>query len=161
MNRTCIVVADGGVARFYEVETVESPRAKAVLRERSVLRGNADLKAPGASATGRARAETNTSRGTGTVHPVEAQRERHRVELESRFAEEIVRRTGELVQGWLDGVAVLVAEPQLLGLVRGPLRKALPRGVELKELAKDYAHLDPSQLHDHLARNGLVPVRDA
>ena len=40
-------------------------------------------------------------------------------------------------------------------------RAALSKGVELKELAKDYTHLALPDLHDHLARNGLLPVRRA
>ena len=54
---------------------------------------------------------------------------------------------------------MLVAEPRLLGLVREPLRKALHQGIELKELAKDYAQLTSSELRDHLVLASLVPAR--
>jgi protein required for attachment to host cells len=158
MNRTCIIVADGGLARFLGVEAVESPRARLALVERTVLRNNADLKVLGASVTGRVRTETNTNRGSGPVHPMEARRERHRGELDRRFGMEITRQAANLTKGWEKGVVVLVAEPQLLGLMRESMRKVLHPGIELKELAKDYTHLAPTELHEHLELNRLVPA---
>ncbi|MBI1964891.1 MAG: host attachment protein [Betaproteobacteria bacterium] len=146
MNGTCVVVADARRARFYGVEAVESPRLKMELVERTELAGASDLKTPGESEA-------------GPVHPMGEQRERHGVELERRFAQEIARQTGEIARGWKVGTVVLVAEPRLLGLMREPLRKALHRGIELKELARDYTHLTPAELYDHLALNSIVPVR--
>ena len=70
MNRTCIVVADAGLARFYDIEEVESPRLKMKLVERAVLTNETDLKVLGQSVTGRVRTETNTDRGSGPVHPM-------------------------------------------------------------------------------------------
>ena len=159
MNRTCIVVADAGLARFYDVEEVESPRQKLKLVERTVLTNEVDLKSRGESVTGKVRTETNTDRGSGPVHPMGEQRERHRVELYRRFGVEIAHRAGEMTKGWAEGTVVFVAEPRFLGLMREPLRTALHRGIELKELAKDYAHLTALELHDHLAVNQFLPVR--
>ncbi len=157
MNSICIIVADGGLARFLGIEEVDSPRARLSLVERTVLKNSADLKVLGASVTGRVRTETNTNRGSGPVHPMAAQRERHRGELDRRFAMEITRQAADLTQSWAQGTVVLVAEPQLLGLMREPMRKALHPGIELKELAKDYTHLTPTELHAHLELNRLVP----
>lgn len=158
MNRTCIIVADGGVSRFLGVEELESPRVRLALVERTVLKNNTDLKSRGESVTGKVRTETNSDRGSGPVHPMGAQRERHRGELDRRFAMEITRQAADLTQGWEQGTVVLVAEPQLLGLMREALRKALHRGIELKELAKDYTHLTPPELLEHLALNKLIPA---
>lgn len=155
MIRTCIVVADAGLARFYGVEEVDSPRVKLKLVERTVLT-NPDLKSLGKSVTGRPRTETNTNREAGPVHPMGAQRERHRVELERRFGAELVRQTGDVTKGWKQGVVILVAAPQLLGLIRESMRKSLHPGIELKELAKDYAHLSAAELHEHLALNRII-----
>ena len=157
MIRICIVAADGKIARFYGIEEVESPRVKLALVERTVLTNETDLKVLGNSVTGKVRTETNTSRGSGPVHPMGAQRERHRVELGRRFALEIVRQTAALTRQWEQGTVVLVAEPQLLGLMRELMRKGLHRGIDLKELAKDYAHLTATELHGHLALHKLVP----
>jgi protein required for attachment to host cells len=157
MNRTCIVAADGKIARFYGIEKVESPRVKLALVERTVLTHETDLKVLGTSVTGKVRTETNTDRGSGPVHPMGAQRERHRVELERRFGAEIARQTAALTKEWEQGTVVLVAEPQLRGLIREPMRKALHRGIDLKELAKDYTHLTATELLGHLSLHQLVP----
>lgn len=157
MNRTCIVVADSRTARFYDVEESDAPRAKAKLIERAMLGNETDLRVLGESASGKARTETNSNRGAGPVHPVEAQRERHRVELDRRFGREIARQAGAIAAEWKQGTVILVAEPRLLGLLRETLRDALHRGVDLKELAKDYANLPVSELHEHLARGRLIP----
>jgi len=159
MIRTCIVIADAGAARFYDIEETGSPRHNMKLVERTVLTNDVDLKSHGESVTGRVRTETNTNRDAGPVHPIVAQRERHRVELERRFSAEIVRCTGECTKGWKQGTVILVAGPQSLGLLREPMRKSLHEGIELKELAKDYAHLSVADLQDHLALNRLIPAR--
>lgn len=160
MNRTCIIVADVKIARFYGIEAVESPRVKMKLVERTVLANpNSDLKILGESMSGRVHTETNTNRQAGPMHPMVAQRERHRGEFDRRFVHEISRQAGEITGGWKQGTVVLVAGPRLLGLMREPLRNALHQGIELKELAKDYAHLPASELHDHLAQSRLIPAR--
>lgn len=161
MNRTCIVVADGRIARFYGIEAADSPRESTTLVERAQIVDGVELRDLGRSMTGRVRTETNTNREAGPVHPIGAQRERHRIELERRFGQEVADKAGDLTRDWKEGVVVLVADPRLLGLMRGALRAALSKGVELKELAKDYTHLALPDLHDHLARNGLLPVRRA
>jgi len=158
MNRTCIVVADAGLARFYDIEEVESPRLKMKLVERAVLTNDVDLKHRGESVTGKVRSETNTDRGSGPVHPMVARRERHRVELERRFGVEIAHQAGEMTKGWAEGTVVFVAEPRFLGITRESIRQALAQRIELKEIARDYAHLTPTDLYDHLARNGIVPA---
>jgi protein required for attachment to host cells len=159
MNKTCIIVADGGQARFFGVEEIEAPRVRLALVERAALNNETDLKALGESVTGKVRTETNTNRGSGPVHPMGAQRERHRIELERRFGQEIAQRAAEMTKDWKEGAVVFVAEPRFLGLTREPLRTVLHRGIELKELAKDYVHLTALELHDHLAVNQILPVR--
>ena len=156
VTNTCIVVADARIARFYGVEAADAPRLKTRLVERAVLTGSPGLKELGQSTTGRVRTETNTDRGAGPVHPIGAQRERHHVELDRRFGREIARQAGEITAAWKAGTVVLVAEPRLLGLMRELLREALPRAIELKELAKDYANFPVSELHEHLVRSQLI-----
>ena len=69
---------------------------------------------------------------------------------------EIAQHVAALTQSWPDGHVVLVAEPRMLGLLREPLHKALRRGIELKELAKDYTLHSASALRDQLALNRLL-----
>lgn len=158
MNRTCIVVADARQARFYGVEAVESPRLNLKLVERAALvNPNSDLRKLGESTTGRVRSETNSNRQSGPMHPMEAQRERHRDEFDRRFVQDISHEAGEITKGWKEGTFVVVADPRMLGLMREPLRKAVPRGIELRELAKDYAQLAVPELRDQLVSSGVIP----
>lgn len=160
MVRSCVIVADARRARFYGIEPGDERTRSTTLVERLVLT-NPDLRERGRSVTGRVRTETNTDRQAGPMHPMAAQRERHRVELERRFGQEIARRAGEIVRDWKQGTLVLIAEPRLLGLVREPLRRALHPGIQVKELAKDYTQLAPDELLEHLTLNSLVPARNA
>jgi protein required for attachment to host cells len=152
---TCVVVADGGRARFFEAQAADGPRVKVVLVERAAV-DNPDLRERGTSVTGRPRTETNTNRQAGPVHPIGAQRERHRLALDRRFGQEIARRAGAVTRSWKAGTVVLIAAPRLLGLMRAPLRGALGAGVELKELAQDYAGLTAPQIRDRLTAAGQI-----
>lgn len=149
MTPTCIVVADARRARFFSVEPGDAPRHKITLVEHMDL-VNPDIRALGESVAGRPRTETNTNRQAGPMHPIGAQRERHRLDLERRFGREIARQASELTSDWKEGTFMLIAEPRLLGLMRGHLREALSPALTLKELAKNYAQLSASELRDQL-----------
>jgi protein required for attachment to host cells len=79
--------------------------------------------------------------------------------LEDRFAHDVAREAEKLMRGRKQGVVVLVAEPRMLGLLREPLRSALKEHIELKELAKDYMHLAPTDLQKRLNLNDPKPSR--
>ena len=157
MDNLCVVVAGAQRARIYLLQQVAAPRAPYRLAERGTL-SNPSLRVRGRSVTGRVRTETNTNRQAGPMHPMGAQRERHRVELERRFAAEVARRTGVVARRWTTGSVVIVAEPRMLGFLRGAVRGALKPAIRVKELAKDYARLTASRLLDRLAVDGIVPA---
>jgi protein required for attachment to host cells len=158
MDNVCVVVADGRRARLFLLQESDAPRAPVRLAARGTL-SNASLRTRGRSVTGRVRTETNTNREAGPVHPMGAQRERHRVELERRFSMEVARKAAALARNWTTGSVVLVADPGMLGFLRGAVRGALKPSIRVKELAKDYARLTASRLWDRLAEDGVVPAR--
>jgi protein required for attachment to host cells len=158
MDNICVVVADARRARIFLLQESAAPRAPFRLAERGTL-SNMSLRARGRSVTGRPRTETNTNRQAGPVHPMGAQRERHRIELERRFATAVARRAAVLARNWATGSVVLVADPHMLGFLRGAVRNALRPVIRVKELAKDYARLTVSRLLDHLAADGVIPAR--
>jgi protein required for attachment to host cells len=158
MDNVCVVVADSRRARIFLVQKTDAPRAAVRLIERGTL-GNADLRSRGRSVTGRVRTETNTNREAGPMHPIGAQRARHKVELERRFATEIARMAAALARNWTTGSVVLIADPRMLGFLRGAVRAALKPSIRVKELAKDYARLTASRLRDHLSEDGVLPAR--
>jgi protein required for attachment to host cells len=86
-----------------------------------------------------------------------AQRERHRLELHRRFAAEIAASAAKLTSTWPRGAVVLIAEPGLLGLARELMRGAVDPRVDLKELARDYAHLTRGELYEQLIAGGVLP----
>jgi protein required for attachment to host cells len=159
MDNVCVVVADGRRARLFLLEESDAPRAPVRLVARGAL-GNASLRSRGRSVTGRVRTETNTNREAGPVHPMGAQRERHRIELERRFSVEVARKAAALARNWATGSVVLVADPRMLGFLRSAARAELKPGIQVKELAKDYASLTASRLRDQLAEDGIVPAHD-
>ena len=152
MNRTCIVVADAGLARFYDVEEVESPRQKLKLVERTVLNNEVDLKSRGESVTGKVRTETNTNRGSGPVH---RDRQRDRIaRTRAAFRRRITPRRGHY-QKWTRGVVGRWRAAKV-GMMREPLRKALHPGPDLRT-RPDEANLTAPELYD-TRHNGIVPA---
>lgn len=145
MQTTCLIVADGARARLFFVVPDEAPRRRIRLVEQAAL-VNQETKARGRNGTGLVNSERNTNRQAGPVHPVGAQRERHRLEHERRFGAEIVEKAVALTEDWKEGVIVLIAEPRLLGLMRGRLREALGKQIALVQLAKDYSGLSTAAL---------------
>jgi protein required for attachment to host cells len=158
ISNACIIVADGGRGRLFSVvEDASGPDGVGLVERESLV--NPDYRAHGADSPGRTKSEQVTNRQAGDVHPIDARRDQHRLELERRFAREIAERVAQFTKGWAHGSVVLVAEPRLLGLLREPLHRALHPTVELKELAKDYSRLTASELRDHLALNRMIPAR--
>lgn len=140
MSSLCVVVADGSMARLYTVKDSTAPRAPHVLVECDRIE-HADLRELGVSTTGRPRTETNTNRQAGPVHPIGAQRERHRIELTRRYAAEVAGRAAAIVAKWPSGTLMLIAEPRLLAMMCETARQAVGPGVRIKELAKDFGRL--------------------
>ena len=153
----CIVAADGGRARLFVPVEDGGSRSGVSLVERECL-VNPDYRARGAESPCRTKTEQVTNRQAGDVHPIDARRDHHRLELERRFAREIAQRVAAMTQSWNAGTVVLVAEPRLLGLVREPLHKALRPGIDLKELAKDYSHFSAEELLELLKLRRMISV---
>lgn len=154
MKRTCLIVADGARARLFVAAPADGARRGIRLVERAALASD-EVKSR-SSGGGAVKSERNTNRQAGPVHPIEAQRDRHRVEHERRFGAEIVERVAELTSDWDEGVIVLIAEPRLLGLVRERLRNALHPHLRLEELAKDYSSYSKFALERLVASRRLV-----
>jgi len=151
-NNCCVVVADGARARLFSVEPSDT-RAGRKLVERDSL-ANDEYRYGDAN-------EGISNRDAGPVHPHGAQRDRHRLEIERRFAAEIVSRIAALVAGWGAGEVILVMEPRMLGLMRASVRGAIQPPIQLKELAKDYAALTAQELEQHLIISGTLSVQHA
>jgi protein required for attachment to host cells len=120
---------------------------------------NTDYTARGKQAPS-VRSERNTSRQAGPVHPQDAERDRHRIELERRFAREIAGHALTMMKVRGAVKLVLAAEPRMLGLIRGPLRAAAGKRVTIREMARNHTHLTPSRLRQRLLADNMIHLRD-
>ena len=135
-RRRCIVVADSTFARILLAEP-EAPGLELV--EHSEVENCA--RADGA--------QLETS-GSARPHPAEQQRAPARVNVDQQFAAALAQHIGTIVKGWPSGCVVIAAAPGTLGLLREVVQDALPSGVQLKALAKDYVSLSPPELAERL-----------
>lgn len=150
----CIVVADTAEARFFLVLETSDPRRSFRLEETGRL-SNPDVRRHGARSQ-RVKSERNTNRQAGPMHPIGAQRERHRLEQDRRFGTLIVEHAAHLVAEWKEGRVLLIAEPHMLGLIREALRHALRREIRFDELARDYTGFSVGELERTVAGHGLI-----
>lgn len=145
MNNCCVVTADRRVARIYlREEAAELVSGSRLAEQAEVL--NSENMARGHDAP-QTRSERNTSRQSGPMHPYGDQRQQHRLEIDRRFARDVAGKAVSIVGSWRNGSLLVIAEPQMLGLLRDALDGRLAKEIELKELARDYTHLTPGKLH--------------
>jgi protein required for attachment to host cells len=66
--------------------------------------------------------------------------------LDHQFAAALAHHVGTIARDWQQGSVVIAATPEMLGLLRQVVQDALPKGVELKVLAKNYFSLSAPEL---------------
>jgi protein required for attachment to host cells len=76
-------------------------------------------------------------------------------EFSRRFAQSVAHRIDELLKTHGANSLVLVAEPQILGLLRDAIT---PKSVIIQTLAKDLCSLKPHELQNYLAKQDLLPA---
>jgi protein required for attachment to host cells len=141
-SKRCIVVADGTFARILladphaatpeliehsEVENCSSAHDVKSIDDR--LNGGSGMEAAATSA---------------------APRVGKRVNVDQEFAVAVAHHVGVIVQDWRAGDVVIAAEPGTLGMLREIVQQALPKGVQLKALAKNYLSLSAPELAQRL-----------
>jgi len=154
MANCFVITADGARARMFVLEKDTALQSGSRLIEKIDLI-NTDYTARGTDAPG-VRTERNTSRQSGPMHPQDAERGRHRIEVERRFAREIAAHASAMMQAKGAGKLIVVAEPRMLGLLRRPLRVAAGKRAAIDELARNHTHLTPSRLHRRLTADEMI-----
>lgn len=159
MNQSIVAVIDGMRARFFTLESVASPEYESGpnLIERECLT-NSSKELQGKELW----ANTKTGRNRGSrsqAHGYDDHRQNHVDEFERSFAKEIVSKIVDLNDKSTVAQVVLVAEPQILGLIRDALTPQLPKNLKVKELAKDLCKFKPLEIHQYLADKNLLPPR--
>jgi protein required for attachment to host cells len=157
MSQYLVAVIDGTRARFMTLEPAELPEYESgpnLVEHEGLANSTKELQGRELWAS----AKTGRNRGTsGQAHSYDDHRENHVVEFERRFAQEIASQIGALIQTHQVQHLVLIAEPQILGLMREAIAPTLPKHLKTSELAKDLCHLKPHELHEYLANKDLLP----
>ena len=159
MQHNCVVVAGGSRARFFTLKDVEFPEMQS---GPNLYEINDLISVEKETAGNDLWSDTKSGRnrgGNGAAHGYDDHRSQHEDEFERRFARDIARETARLLRENSTKQLVLVAQKRILGFLRNELDSLLKAGVEIKELAKDLSKLSPLELHEHLARERLIPQR--
>jgi protein required for attachment to host cells len=158
MTRFLVAVVDGAKARFLTLEPLAAPD----LESGPDLIKRCELANPALEMAGQelwANTKTGRNRGSGSRgHSYDDHRGNHLVEFERRFAQAIDAQMEMLIAQYELNTLVLVAEPQILGILRENLTSS-NRRIQAQEVAKDLCRMTPRQLHEYLAQKGLLPTR--
>ena len=161
MNKDSVVVADGAHARFFALQNPEEPRVDGgayLLEMRDLVNPDADIpeRLLFSDRSGRAHASRE-----GAAHSLDDGRERHRRELERRWARRLVDEMAQFVRYEQSTRLLLVAEPRVLGALREQLVHERLRNIEIVELGENLALHPVAHIQSSLASRGLLPAAAA
>lgn len=159
MQHNCVVVAGGARARFFTLEEAEYPEMES---GPNLCEVNDLVNLAQATHGVDLWSETKSGRNrgnNGAAHGYDDHRSQHEEEFERRFAREVAREATRLLSQNSTRQLVLVAQKRILGFLRNELGALIKAGVDIKELAKDLTKLPTQELHEHLAREQLLPQR--
>ncbi len=160
MTDYCVVVANGARARFFTLQGAKVPEIEGGpnLVEQGSNLVNPEKELPDrelwSNEYGRNRAPSG-----GPAHGYDDHRAQHDEELVRRFARRVAEETARRVQANSAAHVVLVAQKRTLGHLRPALEPLLRASVDVREVGKDLSKLSPTELHEHLARENVLPRR--
>ncbi len=106
-----------------------------------------------------ANVKTGRNRGSnGQAHSYDDHRQNHELEFEKKFANRISSAMLNLIQNYQAKHLIVVAQPQILGMLREAMTDNLYKNLNVHEVAKDICHLKLNQIHDYLAKKNLLPA---
>ncbi|NET38490.1 MAG: host attachment protein [Cyanothece sp. SIO1E1] len=158
MNKIIVAVIDGTKARFLTLEPMPLPdygSGPDLIEQESLHNQTKELQGQ------ELWANTKTGRNRGAsaqAHGYDDHRQNHMLEFERRFAQVIADKVLKLIQIHQARQLLLIAEPQILGIMRTALSSTLPKQLKVDELAKDLCQLKANELHRYLANRGLLPA---
>ena len=158
MGEYCIATVSEAQAKFYCLEPVEYPELESGPRlcEMGDI-SNPEKRMPDReiytdTKTGRGRAP-----GKGPAHGYDDHRERRGEEASRRFSKEVLEKIRELALKRDTKKVILAAPPKMLGMLRQDVHLLTREGIEVQEHSKDLTKLSPREIHEHLAKEGLIP----
>jgi protein required for attachment to host cells len=158
--KTCLVVADASRARFLILESAETSK----LQFGPNLVELKDFINPEADEYGRdlwSDTKTGVTRDSsrGQAHSYDDHREEHEAEFVRRFVKTIAEETKTFVRAQKANTLIIAAPKKMLGFLRSALNQNLKGNVSVKEVPKDFSKLKPVELHEHLAKQKILPPR--
>lgn len=160
-DNPCIVIADRARARLFSVAEPESTdfQAGGRLTEERVL-VNPDGKSTDLQLFRDRTGRKNRMSVTGGGYGADDRREGERMETSRRFAKELAAAISELMRSRKSKELVIVATPKFLGAMRSEVRKALPKGAAITELAQDLSWHARPHIENVLTRRGVLSPRE-
>lgn len=158
----CVIVADGGRARILTLTQTLPPRPGRLDRLQLVADvSNQENRARDSEQFANTRPGLRREGPHGPRHAVSDRRESHRREAVRQFAKLVVDEAARAWDQFETCRIVVVAPPQMLGLLRPVIAQELsgPSPHDVVELARDLTQLGVPAVHDALARAELVPER--
>ncbi|MDJ0735776.1 MAG: host attachment protein [Nostocaceae cyanobacterium] len=159
MIQVLVAVIDGTTARFLTLEPAEFPEHESspnLIEHKSLL--NPVQEQQGKQLWANVKTGRNKGLG-GQAHAYDDRRQQHVIEFERRFAQLIADEIIKLTQAKGIDKLLLVAEPQILGIMRETVVTLLSKNLQIQELAKDLCKLKPLEIHELLASKNLLPPR--
>ncbi len=159
MSNITIAVVNGTKARLFTLD-----KTKLSVCETNInLREHRELSNPIWELHDRelwANVKTGRNRGTnGQAHSYDDHRQQHKLELERQFIQKVTGEIAKLLESEGARNLILVAEPQIIGLMRETFKSQLFKTTNIRELSKDICHFSSWQIHDYLARKKILPTR--
>ncbi|MBE9103259.1 host attachment protein [Vacuolonema iberomarrocanum] len=158
MSQYLVAVIDGTKARFLTLSPVEFDGYESgpnLIEYESLYSAEKDMQGQDLWAN----TKTGRNRGTaGQAHSYDDHRENHMVEFERRFTQKIVNQILDLSTSHEVQQLILVAEPQMLGIMREMMVSGLPKRLIVHEVGKDLCRMTAKELHDYLAERSLLPA---
>lgn len=156
MKRLLVAVINRAQAQLFTLE----PREDIVAKSPSHLVEKALLENPVGATAGEelwANIKTGLNRGSGgPAHSYDDHRDKHVAEFERRFAQTIATQIGHWLRAEDIHRLLIIAEPQILGILRKSLTEAIPSTVQVNDLAKNLSSLSSHELHSYLLQQQLV-----
>jgi len=157
----CIVVANGSRARFFSLQDSEIPAVESGPNLVDHGEVNDPLLKQKAQDLWSERSGKNRSSGGGQGHGYDDHRDQHAAEMERRFIHSVAERGARFAKREKATTVLVVGSPRQLPVLTDTLDSLLHGQPKVEGYSKDLAKLTPSALHDHLAKEGLLPGRRA
>ncbi len=160
MAEYCVAVVSEAEAKFFYLKPVEFPELESGPRlEQAGQLSNPEKRLPDReiytdSKTGRGRAP-----GKGPAHGYDDHRSKKEEESDRKFGREVLEKAKDLALKAKCRILILVAQPKMLGLLRQDMEILEKDRLKIKECTKDLIKLSPTEIHEHLAKEGLLPPR--